>query len=46
MKASTVIKRFLETQEVFGIQSRYMRLEGYEVYAVGTGVLIRHSSDN
>lgn len=46
MKLQTLIKSFLQTQELFGQQSRYMRLEGYEVYSVGTGVLIRTSSDN
>ena len=46
MKLSTIIKSFLRTKELFGQQSRYMRLEGYELFSTGTGVLIRTSSDN
>lgn len=45
VKITLLIQAFLETEELFGTNSRYMRLEGYEMFIVGTGVMIRRVSD-
>lgn len=41
MSVKSIVRSFLETKELFGVQSRYMQVDGIAVYYVGNAVLIR-----